>query len=62
MGFLTLGYCSRTIEYCFPLLFSMIFLGGGHSSDEGMQSRLPSQLTLENPETDSCNAARSMIL
>ena len=27
-GFLTIGYCSRTIGYCFPCCFLETFVGG----------------------------------
>ena len=50
-GFLTIGYCLRTIDYCFPL-FSGNFVDGdkglmeGQSRDGGIPPVSP---TRENP-------------
>ena len=50
-GFVTIGYCLRTICYCFPYCFLDIFVGG-QGLDGGRQScdgRIPSPPTRENP-------------
>ena len=46
-GFLTIGYCFRTIGY-FPIVFGLD--GGGQGRDEGNPSSPPIR---ENPETCS---------
>ena len=38
-GFLTIGYCSRTICYCFPIVFWKFLSGGQGLDDGGGQSR-----------------------
>ena len=51
-GYLTMGYCSRTIGYCFSYCFLEIFVGGegfdggGQSRDGGSPSPPPLGKTL----------------